>query len=141
MENKIVKFTLEYRLCSVILDGNHVSKGRFWMTHLFQHFDLTDFFSSKINKLFPLWFKDNFFLQSLWKKLSLTNKKNSSNCSSRKTHAVVFDSKNHWVVQCASKLGVATFLWYLSWFSLLVQSLCSTNVHCLCAAKLGPHMK
>ena len=138
MENKIVKFTLEYRLCSVILDGNHVSKGRFWMTHLFQHFDLTDFFF-KNQQVVPTRFKDNFFFKVYEK--SWVWQKKSSNCCSRKTHAVVFDSKNHWVVQCASKLGVATFLWYLSWFSLLVQSLCSTNVHCLCAAKLGPHMK
>ena len=92
MENKIVKFTLEYRLCSVILDGNHVSKGRFWMTHLFQHFDLTDFFS-KINKLFPLDSKTTFCSKSM-KKVEF-DKNKSSNCSSRKTHAVVFDSKNH----------------------------------------------
>ena len=137
MENKIVKFTLEYRLCSVILDGNHVSKGRFWMTHLFQHFDLTDFFFKNQQVVIT---PKTIFVQKSMKKVE-PDKKKSSNCCSRKTHAVVFDSKNHSVVQCASKLGVATFLWYLSWFSLLVQSLCSTNVHCLCAAKLGPHMK
>ena len=62
MENKIVKFTLEYRLCSVILDGNHVSKGRFWMTHLFQHFDLTDFFF-KNQQVVPTRFKDNFLVK------------------------------------------------------------------------------
>ena len=62
MENKIVKFTLEYRLCSVILDGNHVSKGRFWMTHLFQHFDLTDFFF-KNQQVVPTRFKDNFLFK------------------------------------------------------------------------------
>ena len=73
MENKIVKFTLEYRLCSVILDGNHVSKGRFWMTHLFQHFDLTDFFS-KINKLFPLDSKTIFSSKSM-KKVEFDKKK------------------------------------------------------------------
>ena len=73
MENKIVKFTLEYRLCSVILDGNHVSKGRFWMTHLFQHFDLTDFLF-KNQQVVPTLIQIQLLAQSM-KKVEFDKKK------------------------------------------------------------------